>query len=313
MAIFASLTHGLDLPLWGAFGFSIESVRNSLQNDLNPGDLVLAIGTSGEPTPRELQGKLLGLLKLARQQVVTGDYVEPGHWSAHLAGNGGLPRWPYGMPIIEAEMFDEPLPIKNDVLPRIKDLGLHMKLATNYERLTPEEEAAVLALPKTPAQEIFRAPGSSFQSKLLPRRPGPPPSGKKKVQLPTTGPAATYLMVLEGKQARNLSARSDQCIFKIGFSRDPQTRLRALNCFYPKPDLLRWKVEAEQWHEDALNAYSMEQHALGIVHNSAATHLSGEIYEGRIADALSAFAKAKRNAVRQEGADLPNIEPDIMY
>lgn len=312
MAIYASLVHGLDLPLWGAFGFSIESVRNDLQNDLGPDDYVLSIGTSGEPTPPELQGRLLGLLRLARQQVATGDYVEADHWKAHLDSNGGQPRWPYGMPIIDAEEFDDPLPLKNVVLPRIAQENLHMKLATNYELLLPDEEARVLALPRTKAFDIYRAPGSSFQAGLLPRRPGPPPSDVERTSVPRHGVAATYLMVLDGKQALNLSKRGDHSIFKIGFSRDPQTRLKALNCYFPKPDLLRWRIELEQWHSDAVSAYSMEQAALEFIH-AKATHLTGEIYEGRLTDAISAFSKAKRSTIRLNAADVPESTADLMF
>jgi hypothetical protein len=313
MAIYASLVHGLDLPLWGAFGFSIESVRNDLQNDLKSGDYVLAIGTSGEPTPGHLQGRLIGLLTLARQQVRTGDYVEPNHWQAHLDGNGGQPRWPYGMPIIEAELFVEPLPVKNDALPRISEQNLHMKLATNYERLTPAEEAAVMSLTRVRAPAIYKSEGATFQEALLPRRPGPPPTDKHRTSVPTFGAAATYLMVLDGTHARNLASRGDRAIFKIGFSRDPQARLKALNCFYPKPELLRWKIEAEQWHADAVNAYAMEQHALSVLHASQAKHLQGEIYEGRLTDAVSAFSKAKRDAVRPPNGQLPQFDSDLMF
>jgi hypothetical protein len=120
-------------------------------------------------------------------------------------------------------------------------------------------------------------------------------------------------MVLDGGHAKNMVTRGDQTIFKIGFSRDPQSRLQTLNCFYPKPDLLRWRIEAEQWHSDPINAYAMEQHALNLVHNSQAKHLVGEIYEGRLADAVSAFVKAKRDAVRPDATQLPDFVPDLMF
>jgi hypothetical protein len=52
--IYATLAWGFGPDTWGAVGFSIESVRNSLPDDLRKKNgLVLTIGTQGDETAPE--------------------------------------------------------------------------------------------------------------------------------------------------------------------------------------------------------------------------------------------------------------------
>lgn len=299
MAIYASLVHGIDLDRWGAFGFSKEVVRDQLARELQEGDLVLSIGTMGEPTPEPLRGRLLALMKVGRRQVFTQDYVEPQHWANHLAGNNGVPRWPYGLPIISAEVFSEPLPEKNVALPRFKEANLHMKLATNYERLTPDEEMLVLKQLRETAPSIYQAQSASFMAGLLQRRPGPPPSTSPRIISRTSGAAATYLLRLEGKMAVDFSG-SKLVIAKGGFSTDPIRRLKEINSFLPDENLLRWSIELEQWHIDEVNAYAMEQELFRQLSIEGFLHLKGELYRGDPRRLRTAWYSALQNAIRPE-------------
>lgn len=293
MAIYASLVHGLDLELWGAFGFSHERVRDNLARELKSGDWVLSIGTMGEPTPENLRGRLLALMQLGRRQVVTQDYVEPNHWNEHLASNGGYPRWPYGLPIVAAEVFDNLLPYKDVIIPRFRDQNLHMKLASNYEKLSADEERRVLQLPRTLAPLIYSAHNSSFQANLLPRRPGPKPSSSVRTLTPKSGPAATYVMRLEGELAASLFPKSlGGAILKGGFSNDPSRRLAEVNSFYPAPAKLRWKLEWQQWHKDELNAYALEQEFFRQLGLYGFQNVKGEIYVGNERQLSSAWTTA---------------------
>lgn len=305
--IYATLTHGFDPEVWAAFGFSNQTVRNKLAEALrNGGGMLLSIGTMGEETPEPLQGKLLALHTLGTRAIRTGELVEPSHWAAHLDRNGGEPKWPFGLPIHSASRFDEPLVRRADLLPRLHDQNLHQKLASNYELLTPEEAAAVLALPRSPVTNLWRTPAIDFAAGLIRPPVGPQPSTGTHTLSRSSGPAATYCFELAGAAMPEVSktvapAGSGKSVFKAGFTNNPSRRLSELNAYLPDHSRLHWKPRLIQWHLDEINAWTMEQAVFTQLQARGGTWLKGEIYAAKPDVLDAAWNAAITSAVRPEG------------
>ena len=235
---------------------------------------MLYIGTTGKQTKEEERDRLLGLVKVDSTHVFTQNLVEPQKWASHLADNDGQPKWPYGLPITEAwEFVDSPLPEEKAVLPRLRNDHLDMKMAVNYEQLTPEEQERVLALPRNRVAKIYssaeietararqtlranlRAGGSS---------PGPTPITGSRTVGWKVQPAKFYCMELEGGLAFEVagisrSVKETRRIYKLGWAIDPDLRRRALNFSMPNMNSLGWKVVFTQAAATQLDAYKIEQ------------------------------------------------------
>lgn len=306
--IFATLTHGFDPEAWAAFGFANEKTRSKLASELRAeGGLLLSIGTMGEETPEHLRGRLLALHRLGTRPIATGELVEPEHWAAHLASNGGAPRWPYGLPILAAERFIAPLQARSDLLPRLHSDNLHQKLASSFERLKSEEAAAVLSLPRVPVTNLWRTRALDFAAGLIKPPAGPKPSSGTRILSTISGPAATYSFELKGPAFAEVGSRvaprnSGKFVFKIGFSNNPERRLRELNAHLPDPTRLSWTYRSMQWHADEINAWAMEQAVFKELQADSTAWIRGEIYSVTSIALDLAWAAALRTAQRPEVA-----------
>ena len=296
---------GFTPDTWGAIGFGFEKVRNELAADLRKkGGSVLTIGTMGIETRPEEQGRLLGLHSVGTLPIRTEQLVAPSLWSSHLRDNGGQPKWPFGLPIIYAERFDDPQPTRRTLLPRLHDENLHMKLATNYVELTPHEASAVIAAPRTRADAIWSTPISAFATKRLGRfPPGVKPSPGIRTLTVTSGPAATYCFALEGAAVNQVAANlvpfgSNLRIFKIGFSGDPERRRQQLNTYLPDPRTLEWRPVMSDWHADEINAWAMEQEVFAQLLRKGVAPVKGEIYALRETELVTAWQSAVTMAKR---------------
>ena len=305
--IFATLAWGFAPDQWGAIGFSLETIRNQLADELRrSGGLVLTMGTMGVETAEPERGRLLGLHTLGTRPVATEELVERGMWAEHLMENGGAPKWPFGLPIISAERFTE-LPLRARLLPRLHDENLHRKLASSFEPLTTEETARVLGCRREAVAEIWSSPAGAFVGHVLPRKPtGPPPTLGQRLLTATSGPAATYCFRLKGRALPQVARGivgwpSDLVIYKVGFSNDPNRRLRELNAYLPDEAALGWEPAWAQWHTDEINAWAMEQAVFRVLVARKAKHIKGEIFAAREDKMQSAFTEAQRIAGRPAG------------
>lgn len=314
LRIFATLAWGFEPSLWGAFGFSNETVRNRLAMELRKGNAcVLSMGTMGPETPEPMQGRLLALQSLGSGAIRTDELVEPALWQRHLDDNNGVPKWPYGLPIISAERFVSPLPLRADILPRLHEQNLHQKLATNYEELTPEEVARVLALRREPVSDIWKSAAVPFQVGLKRTPPGPPPSLTTRTLVPTSGPASTYCFELGGSALDKVAAgithpRSGMKIFKVGFSNDHVRRLSQLNAYLPDKETLSWRHNIVQWHNDEINAWAMEQEVFRQLLRKGARQVKGEIYSTTEDILQAAWFAALSGARRPDGPVVVEVE-----
>lgn len=304
--IYATLAWGFSPETWSAVGFSLESVRNALARDLRDGGgLVLTIGTMGVETAPRDQGRLLGLHHLATLPIRTEELVEPSVWQAHLNDNDGKPKWPFGLPMVWAERFDSP-PLRKDILPRLHAENLHRKLASNYEPLAKEEAAAVLSLSRTRIGEIWSTPTTTFATRRIGRRPtGPKPNPGERTLSVRSGPAATYCFILAGSGLPTIAANvapagSNLVVYKVGFSNDPERRRSELNAYLPDARTLEWRPCFEEWHEDEINAWAMEQQVFRLLRSRGGRHVKGEIVASSSNDMLSAWTSAVTSTTRPQ-------------
>lgn len=299
--VFASGVYGSDFHLWGAVAFSNEGTRDRLAQTIGPDDLILTIGMMTD-TPEKERGRLLALCRISPVAVRTEDVVDPEHWRRSVE-KYGQQRWRFGFPIREVERFIDP-PLRSVILPRIDERILHRQLGSHYIELEPDEVAAVLALPRTHDLNIYTTARGRFLSRLSRNRRGMRPSPGTRVLTTTSGPAATYLLELQGSAlaavVQPLGLLPTQKVMKVGFSKDPNRRLAEINAFLPCAGSLVWALKQFQWHEDEVNAWSMEQRIFDILDEEGVKRLKGEIYASTDFDMREAWQLALRTAERPD-------------
>jgi len=169
--IFASGVYGSDFDVWGAWSFSDAGTRDRLGSIIGPDDYCLSIGmTSQDDVPEHERGRLLALIKIGPEPVMTKDLVHPRKWTESVRHYGD--RWMYGYPIRSVERFDD-RPLRSEILPRIDRENLYRKVGRHFVELTPGEVKRVLALPRTPDTNIYTTPRSAFARHLRKKRRGP--------------------------------------------------------------------------------------------------------------------------------------------
>jgi hypothetical protein len=301
--IFATGVYGSDFDLWGAQSFSDAKTRDKLGRIIGPNDYCLTIGmTSQNDVPEHERGRLLALVKIGPEPIMTEQLVHPRKWQESLKNYGD--RWRFGFPIRSVERFDD-RPLRSDILPRIGRENLYRVVGRHFVELTPQEVTRVLALPRTPDTNIYTTPVSAFASRLLGKRRGPRPSRKTRTLSPKSGPAVTYCLELAGtlagpmKEALGLSPNEQ--ILKIGFSTSLDRRADAINSYLPCEEALCWKPMKTQWHEDEINAWSMEQQIFDLIEQAGIERLKGEIVCLSPDKLNDVWEQARRTAKRPSG------------
>jgi hypothetical protein len=284
--IFASGVFGSDYDLWGAWSFTDRRTRDKLAKIISDEDWCLAIGMTSSHTPPHERGRLLALLRIGPEPIQTKQMVEPEHWRRTVETHGPG-KWLHGFPIKHVERFEpqpDGLPKRSRVLPRIDAENRYMQVGRYFLELNAEETDRVLALRRLEDRNIYRTPVAEFAARLLKARNGPPPSSKTRLLSAASGPAATYLMSLEGS-ARDpviapIRTGYRECVWKVGFSRDPERRLKELNAYLPSEVTLHWRLIRTQWHQDEINAWALEQRIFALAKERRANRFKGEMLCG---------------------------------
>ena len=250
MTIYMTKVWGFGVPV-GPLQFSLNGHRNSARDRLRPGDLVLLVGTQREPTPEEMRGRALGLMEPSREPVRSLDFdLKPDleDWN-----EDGSYKWPYALLNRRAWRITGPRVLLKDISNR----RFAMDAALGIVPLTPEEEAAVLALPREEVSLL--EPTVRAQERLDPaaaRRSSPPPSfNRRSIMQMRDRPASTYAMAIlrEGRLVG----------YKVGWAFDYVHRQRSFNKA-ALPALGGLAYEAV-WHhrwDTAREAFRMEQQLL---------------------------------------------------
>jgi len=205
------------------------------------------VGTKGEETNPESQGRILGMMEPTTEVVSVLDFDL--NTCAIDYDDDGNYRWPYGLLNRRAWRFVSP-PQFDEVSPR----QFAMDSASGIVPLTDEEAQRIERLPKeevpllAPVRAVARVEGEDVAR----RRAAPPPTTRRTgVMHFRQAPAYTYAMRIEGAQAT---------LFKVGWAFDYRVRERDFNLSsLPQLGGLRYRAALQHLWDTARAAYKMEQ------------------------------------------------------
>jgi len=289
--VFAKRFWGFDPARWPVISFGLEGNRDALISASQPGDLIAFIGTQSDPTMPEERGLFLGLAEIGRWPVDTLDVLDPAVLDERSYSTDGSFKWPKSLPMLRAWRFDNPRPRVTAILKQ----QLSYEATTRAVRLDPEDQAAVLSLPRTevdlPDVPILRQ--HRHLSSALANGPtkGPVPTSR-------TGESSQNADVMTQTYALRFGKRN---LWKIGQARDLQSRLSELNKHIPHEVLAEaWTAHGALVHSwpTAELAYQMEQRVLTLL-TSKRTH--GE----RMACTVDELTSAWLDALKGIGVSKP--------
>ncbi len=260
MAMYATKVWGFASAEWPIITFSREGVRNRLASLWQPGDTMLLIGTQQEPTEIQDQGKILGYVEFTSIPVLTRKVVTP----AVLAKYGD--KWPYALLCTESWAL-ESSPMFKTFFPELAARYPGMSMASNFAKLSSEEEARIRQLPTL--HEIFprndaaqyAVDQTNLTASLRNGGRGPVTYTGTYTITRSSSPAQTYLL----QQTAQDSAKA-QNLMKIGWAYSAVRRAEYLSQpLVPEFTGIRWKVlQKQSWpHEYA--ARFMEQTILDLL------------------------------------------------
>lgn len=235
----------------GPLQFSTKGWRDSARATLKPGDLVVLVGTKGDQTDPDSQGRALGVMEPTIEPVSSLDFdLEKRDEDFDSEGNY---RWPYGLLNRRAWKFLVP-PLFEEISSR----QFGMDSASGIVPLTDEEARRVKKLPKLEVQLLapIRAIARIEGEESARRRAAPPPTTKRTgVMHYRRAPAFTYVMKIEGASISS---------FKVGWAFDFRSRERNFNqSSLPKLGGLRYRTAFFHLWSTARAAFRMEQAILG--------------------------------------------------
>lgn len=246
MQLFLTKVWGWDVPV-GPLQFSTSGWRDNALRQLEDGDRVVLVGTTGDQTPDDMKGRLLGVMEPSREPVMSLDFdvrARPGDFV------DGEYKWPVGLINLRAWSLPQ-----RPRLTQISDRKFSMVSAQGIVPLSDDEAASVLALDWR--EEALMQPTAQAQARMAkrhgtPNRTTPPPTTTRRgVMHMRRAPAYTYAMQVVGARPS---------AFKIGWAFDFKQRARQFNhAAMPGLGGLEYKPFRYQLWDTARQAYAMEQ------------------------------------------------------
>jgi hypothetical protein len=250
MTMYMTKVWGFSTPS-GPLQFGANGRRETARQILKPGDLVVLVGTKGQETSSDKQGRILGILEPTTEVVSSLDF-ELQKRDIDFDEDGNY-RWPFGLLVRKAWRFDHPLQLFEDVSSR----QFSMDAASGIVALTDDEAAKILKFPRKEVQTLspIRVRARIEGHEKARRRGAPPPTTTRRgVMHMRHAPAYTYAMVIQ--------RASIEC-FKIGWAFDYRARQREFN-LAAVPDIggVKYEIRLEHLWETAQQAFEMEQELL---------------------------------------------------
>jgi len=244
--LFLTKVWGWDVPV-GPLQFSTSGWRDNALRQLEDGDRVVLVGTTGDQTPDDMKGRLLGVMEPSREPVMSLDFdlrARPGDFV------DGEYKWPVGLMNLRAWSLPQ-----RPRLTQISDRKFSMDSAQGIVPLSDDEAARVLELDWR--EEALMQPTAQAQARMAkrhgtPKRTAPPPTTTRRgVMHMRRAPAYTYAMQVAGARPS---------AFKIGWAFDFKQRAREFNhAAMPGLGGLEYKPFRYHLWDTARQAYAMEQ------------------------------------------------------
>lgn len=246
MTVYLTKVWGFREPC-GPLQFSMEGWRDRARAELKPDDLVILVGTKGDPTDTGDRGRILGMMEPTTQIVLSMDFDLPTR-EVHF-NDAGEYRWPYGL--LNRRAWRIPT---RPLLEEVSTRPFAMDAVSGIVLLTGEEAAKVMRLPREEVELLqpIRARVRIEGEETARRRGAPPPTTTRRgVMHLRRAPAYTYAMAIED---------ASRVAFKIGWAFDFQARQRQFN-LYALPELkgVRYRTRLQHLWGTARAAFNMEQ------------------------------------------------------
>jgi len=189
---------------------------------------VLIAAIDNENATTEQQGRLLGAVKLGRNQVDSEAVLNRIGTAINSSERDkeGRYKWPYGLPMLEAYSYNDS--------PRMKDIfgsglpGFAWVASARDIEVDPNTPNSITniidSLPKSRC-DIHEIPGFEreryLQDMLSFGNTGPGPSSGRSGSEASTGEPVVYRLSLEGRMIKD--------IYKVGYTTNIERRLKELN------------------------------------------------------------------------------------
>lgn len=265
---FLTKTWGFGPATHPVLGISEYGARKTFLQSSKPGDWVIIAGTAQPPTHVDDHGRLLGVVRLGRNEVDTesvlnhlGTPIQNSDRDAH-----GRYRWPYALPMLEAYRFTEKPTISSVFGDGLSGFVWvkNIRSISNASRPLNELISAIEQLPKerveiAPIPEFNRL---RYRERLLALgRTGPGPSRSRSASITTHGFPVTYCLKMTG------TGRND--VFKIGYTNNLDIRHAELRRgLVTAITGFSWEQHIVQPQESGISAYVCEQ----LVHKTLAKY-----------------------------------------
>ena len=231
--------YGWSPSKWGCVGFTAEHQAKKFRKETTEGVLFVIYGAKNKRTPKELQGKVIGIYQLSHEYGLSDNYISP--IAIHentLAGEED--KWKYAYKCIRAwEIVSDQRPYVEGFAPETYALGGHQHLGSQGRRLTRNEAIRLL---EYDWEEVTVYGGNevteSFPAPLSPSRAGPIGKKVSTSSKEPDGPREIYILRLNGDMTKflNISKKDldNRWVIKAGLSKSPRSRLETHNKALPK-------------------------------------------------------------------------------
>lgn len=240
---------GFDPSKWGCIGFADVGRRNRFIRQSKPG-LLIAIYVTKNKGPKNMRGKVVGILELSHEVGHAQDYISGDQWQRKELDPSSKGKWLYAVKATRAwSIIPEEWKNVDDLFPNAYGSAHSEFIGASGVKVDAEEAKSLLQLN---VQEVYVYKSTKtidqtiqkLQNFLQPSRAVPPPSAPYTVG-ETDGPKYLYILKLLGDTAAYLGCSmenvEDKSIIKVGFSKSPLARRNQIQSAYPE-GVFKWSV-----------------------------------------------------------------------
>jgi hypothetical protein len=282
----------------GYLGWSKETNRDRMLEQVKDGDLFMIYGAASAETSKTERLRVLGFLQIEARPIRDMDKASP-IGLKRKRDNGWTEKWCHAIPVVRAWRVDEPMLLET-IAPETYRAEAGQSIAVWSPELTPSEidlalkvkvtevsvfgepPVAETAVKKRPLAEVFQ-PSRAF-----------PGSFGERTAVYEDGPAYLYLARFEGDGFAMMGlpkpAFDKTVLIKTGVSNDVKRREKELNCGFPPAAASRWKIEITSQLYGSKAAAETAGQAFKDRGQRELTSLGGEFFRGDWMKAQSIFA-----------------------
>lgn len=286
--------YGFDPEGAGYLGFTHESQREKLMQEMKTGDLILIYGASQTETNPSSRGVALGFLQVEMTRCAYDERMsqEALEWRVQRKFQS---RWQHGLIVRRAWRLKAPIRI-DQIAPHAYDRKFRFQRSTSAIKLNAEECGYALSHSVIEA-DVFGEPPVSKKatgqlSKILKPSKGIEPTFGEYSGSHQDGEAFVYLFCSTQPSSFMLGKGGNEALVKVGRSKDIVARLAELNRAWPTTVVFRWRELDRLRCNDVSIAHSREtllKEKFDRMFNSQ----GGEFFTGNLKQIERAFEEFK--------------------